>query len=161
MKCIELPHFFHWGGSCFSNPTSPPRSPIGSVPRVPSYTLSSLAFKGVTHGMSFKHTFPPLCYPWYMQQTFVAVDTTYFSWKIFLENFFTTLLYIWSQNNKSKFKTAQSSKFLMLVRSPGQGKNNKPWMDQIAPVHPAPHIFKVFSQFWWLFKFVVYLFFTF
>ena len=52
---------------CFSNPTSPPRNPIGSVPCVPSYTLSYPAFKGVTRGMSFKHTFPPHCCPWYMQ----------------------------------------------------------------------------------------------
>ena len=59
--------YFFLGGVCFSNPTSPPRSPIGSVPCVPSYTLSSPAFKGVTHGMSFKHSSPPLCYPWYMQ----------------------------------------------------------------------------------------------
>ena len=51
----------------FSNPTSPPRSPIGSVPFVPSYTLSSPAFKGVICGISFKHNSPPLCYPWYMQ----------------------------------------------------------------------------------------------
>ena len=58
---------FWGGGVCFSNPTSPPRSAIGSVPCVPSYTLSSLAFNGVTHGMSFKHTSPPLCYPLYMQ----------------------------------------------------------------------------------------------
>ena len=46
---------------CFSNPTSPPSSPIGSVPWVPSYTISSPAFKGVTHVMSFKQTSPPLC----------------------------------------------------------------------------------------------------
>ena len=32
---------------CFSNPTSPPRSPIGSVPCVPLNTLSSPSFKGV------------------------------------------------------------------------------------------------------------------
>ena len=43
---------------CFSNPTSPPRSPIASVPCVPSYTLSYRAIKGVTRGMSFKHTSP-------------------------------------------------------------------------------------------------------
>ena len=54
-----------FGFECFSNPTSPPRSPIGSVPCVPSYTLCSPAFKGVTRGMNFKHTSPPLCYPWY------------------------------------------------------------------------------------------------
>ena len=33
--------------------------PIGLVPCVPSNTLRSPAFKGVTHGMSFKHTSPP------------------------------------------------------------------------------------------------------
>ena len=33
--------FFFWGGVCFSKPTLPPRSPIGSVPYVTSYTLSS------------------------------------------------------------------------------------------------------------------------
>ena len=43
---------------CFSNPTSPPRTPIGSVPCVPSYTLGSLTFKGLTRGMSFKHPSP-------------------------------------------------------------------------------------------------------
>ena len=42
----------------FFNPTSPPRSPIGSVPCVPSYTLSFPAFKGVTREMSIKHTSP-------------------------------------------------------------------------------------------------------
>ena len=52
---------------CFSNPTSPPRCPIGSVLCVPFYTLSSPAFKGVTCGMSFKHTSPLPCYRWYMQ----------------------------------------------------------------------------------------------
>ena len=50
---------FYWGVVVsFSNPTSPPRSPIGLVPCVPSYTLSSPVFKGVTWGMSFKHTSP-------------------------------------------------------------------------------------------------------
>ena len=29
------------------------------------------------------------------------------------------------------------------------------WMGQIAPLHPTPHIFKVFYKFWWLFEFVV------
>ena len=51
----------------FSYPTSPPRSCIGLVLCVPSYTLSSSSFKGVTGRMSFKHTSFPLCYPWYMQ----------------------------------------------------------------------------------------------
>ena len=37
---------------CFSNPTCPPQSSIGSVQCVSFYTLSSLAFKGVTSGMS-------------------------------------------------------------------------------------------------------------
>ena len=46
---------------------SAPRSLIGSVPCVPSYTLSSTVFKGSTRGISFKHTSPPICYPWYMQ----------------------------------------------------------------------------------------------
>ena len=45
-------HFFLLGFVCFSNPTSPPRSPIGSVPCVPTYTLSPPAFQGVTPGMS-------------------------------------------------------------------------------------------------------------
>ena len=58
---------FLGGVGCFFNPTSPPRSPIGWVLCVPSYTLSSLAFKGVTCRMSFKHTSPLLCYPWFMQ----------------------------------------------------------------------------------------------
>ena len=58
---------FFWGVGCFSYPLSPPRSSIGLVLCVPFYTLSSPAFKGVTIRMSFKHTFPPLCYPWYMQ----------------------------------------------------------------------------------------------
>ena len=40
----------------FSNPTSPPRSPIGLVTCVPSYTLSSPVFKGVTRGMSFSRS---------------------------------------------------------------------------------------------------------
>ena len=62
-----MSYFFLFGFVCFSNPTSPPRSPIGSVPCVPSYTLSPSAFKGVTHGMSFKHTSAPLCFPWHMQ----------------------------------------------------------------------------------------------
>ena len=52
---------------CLSDPTSPSRSPTGSVPCVPTYTLSSPAFNRVTRGMSFKHTFLPLCYPQYMQ----------------------------------------------------------------------------------------------
>ena len=41
---------------CFSNPTFPSRSPIGSVPCVPFYTLSSPALKGVTCRFRFKHT---------------------------------------------------------------------------------------------------------
>ena len=52
---------------CFSNPTSPPWSSSWSVRCLLSYTLSYSTFKGVTHGMSFKHTSPPLCYPSYMQ----------------------------------------------------------------------------------------------
>ena len=47
---------FLWVLYVFSIPISPPRNPIGSVP---SYTLSSPAIKGVTHGKSFKHTSPP------------------------------------------------------------------------------------------------------
>ena len=39
IKCLNL--FY-----VFLTPTSPPTSPIGSVPCVPSYTLSSPAFKG-------------------------------------------------------------------------------------------------------------------
>ena len=58
--------FFFWF-CMFSNPTSHPRRPIGSVLCVPSYTLCSPAFKGVTRRMSLKHTSPPPCYPWYMQ----------------------------------------------------------------------------------------------
>ena len=62
-------HFF-WGGGvvCFPYPTSPPRSPIGWFPCVPSNTLSSPRFKGVTRGMSFKHTSPPPCYPWLFEE---------------------------------------------------------------------------------------------
>ena len=46
--------FFFWGEVvCFSNPTSPPWSPFGSVPCVPAYTLSSHAFKEVTRGMDY------------------------------------------------------------------------------------------------------------
>ena len=72
MKFICQNHIFHclnifFAFVCFSNPTSPPRSFIGLVPCVPSYTLISPVFKGVTRGMSFKHTSPPLSYPWYMQ----------------------------------------------------------------------------------------------
>ena len=57
---FSLSFFQGWGGGggwvgCFSYPTSPARSPIGSVPCVPSYTLGSPAFKGVTRGMSFIH----------------------------------------------------------------------------------------------------------
>ena len=44
---------FFWGFVCFYNPGSPPRSPIGLVLCVPSYTLSSPTFKGVTRGLSF------------------------------------------------------------------------------------------------------------
>ena len=56
-----------FGFVCFSNPNCPPRSPIGLVPCVPTYTLSSPAFEGVTRRMSFKHTSPPPCYPRYMK----------------------------------------------------------------------------------------------
>ena len=31
------------------------------------FMCALLHFKGVTRRMSFKHTTPPLCYPWYMQ----------------------------------------------------------------------------------------------
>ena len=48
---IFIIYFFR--GLCFSNPFSPHRSPINSVPCVPFYTLSSPAFKGVTSGMSY------------------------------------------------------------------------------------------------------------
>ena len=46
------PNFFG-GFVCYSNPTSSRGSPFGSVLCVPSYTSSSPAFKGVTHGESF------------------------------------------------------------------------------------------------------------
>ena len=48
--------FFFFGFVCFSNPTSPPRCPIGSVQCVPSNNLSSPAFKGVTRRMSYKYS---------------------------------------------------------------------------------------------------------
>ena len=34
-------NYYYYFFVCFSNPTSPPKSPIGSVPCVPFYTLSS------------------------------------------------------------------------------------------------------------------------
>ena len=46
---------------------TPPRSPFSWVLCVPSYILTSPMFKGVNRGMSFKHTSPFLCFPWYMQ----------------------------------------------------------------------------------------------
>ena len=46
---------------CFSSPTCPTRSFSQSVSCVPSYTLSSPTFNGVTHGMSIKHiSLPPV-----------------------------------------------------------------------------------------------------
>ena len=50
MRKIKL-HFF--GFVCFSNLTSPSRSPIDLVPCVPFYTFSSPVFKGMTRGMSY------------------------------------------------------------------------------------------------------------
>ena len=44
-----------------------------------SYTLSSPAFKGVTSGMSFKHTCPPPCYPRYMCFKY---SLSIFNWKV-------------------------------------------------------------------------------
>ena len=45
---------------CFSNPTTPPKVPMGlvkcRVQCLPAYTLSPPAFKGVTRGMDFKKT---------------------------------------------------------------------------------------------------------
>ena len=57
-RCVAVPNAkvkvqFFVCFVCFSNPTFSPRSPIGSVPCVPSNTLSSPAFKGVTRGMRF------------------------------------------------------------------------------------------------------------
>ena len=40
---------------CLSDPTSPPRSLIGLVQCVSSYTLSSPSFKGVARGMNIFH----------------------------------------------------------------------------------------------------------
>ena len=66
--CVDCVNDFFFGGVvCFYNPTSPPRSSIGLVLSVPLLHLKFPAFKGVTRGMRFKQTSPPLCYPRYMQ----------------------------------------------------------------------------------------------
>ena len=51
---------FLFGFCMFSNTTCHPRSPAGLVPFVPFNTLNSPTVKGMTHGMSLKHTSSPL-----------------------------------------------------------------------------------------------------
>ena len=76
LPCLRFSIIFFWGWViCFSNPTSLHWSSSWLVHCVPSYTLSSPAFKGVTRGMSLKHTSPPLCYPRDMRVRLGAYST--------------------------------------------------------------------------------------
>ena len=79
-KVKQISQNIFLGFECFSNPTSPPKSNIGSVPCVICYTLSSPTFKGVTCRIE--------CLFW----GFLKEVLFYFFTKIIFGNF----LYFWT-----------------------------------------------------------------
>ena len=64
LKLLKKIFFFFWGGGWMFF--------LSHLPSLESYWFGSTcdhgspAFKGVIRGMSFKQTFPPTCYPWYV-----------------------------------------------------------------------------------------------